>query len=76
MKRVHGGCPTVGDIATLNSRVLNGNHPDALTTQDLPSDMSYAVYRNAEKSAINNGIFAEHIKKPTQQTPVFHHPFT
>ena len=24
MHRVHGGCPTVGDIATLNSRVLNG----------------------------------------------------
>jgi hypothetical protein len=25
--------------------------------------MSYAVYQNADKSAINNGIFAEHIKE-------------
>ena len=76
MHRVHGGCPTVGDIATLNSRVLNGNHPDAPTTQDLPPDMSYAVYRNADKSAINNGIFAEHIKKThstsTNVPPPFH----
>jgi ATP:corrinoid adenosyltransferase len=65
MKQVNGGCPTVGNIATLNSRVLNGNHHDAPTTQDLPSDMSFAVYQNADKSAINNSIFAEHIKKPT-----------
>jgi hypothetical protein len=44
MHRIHEGCPTIADIALLNSRVLNGNHPDAPTTQDLPVDMSYAVY--------------------------------
>jgi hypothetical protein len=63
MHRIHEGCPTIADIVLLNSRVLNRDHQDAPTTQDLPVDMSYAVYRNADKSAINNGIFAEHIRK-------------
>jgi len=41
--------------------VLNGNHPDSPTTDNLPDDLAYAVYTNKNKAAINNGIFAEHI---------------
>jgi hypothetical protein len=74
MKQVHGGCPTVGNIATLNLRVLNGNHPDAPTTQDLPSDMSYDVYQNADKLAVNNGIFAERMKNPLNNPHYFTTP--
>jgi hypothetical protein len=29
---------------------------------DLPNNSAYAVYRNLDRAAINNGIFAEHIK--------------
>jgi hypothetical protein len=69
MTRLHGGYPTADDIALLNSRVLDGDHPDAPKTCDLPADMSYAVYRNVDKSAINNGIFAEHIRKTHSTNP-------
>jgi ATP:corrinoid adenosyltransferase len=69
MNRIHNGCPTTADIALLNSRVLNGTHPASPKEQDLPDDVSYAVYRNADKSAINNGVFAEHLKKTHSTNP-------
>ena len=62
MQRLHDGCPTTEDIALLNSRVINGDHPDAPTDADLPNNLAYAVYRNVDRVAINNGIFAEHVK--------------
>jgi hypothetical protein len=69
MNRVHKGCPTTADIALLNSRVLNGTHPNSPKESDMPDDVAYAVYRNADKSAINNGVFAEHIKKTHSMDP-------
>ena len=51
------------DINLLNSGVINGNHPNAPTEADLPSNLAYAVYRNIDQVAINNGIFVEHIKR-------------
>jgi len=69
MKRIREGCPTENDINILNSRVLNGDHPDSPTTDDLPDDLAYAVYTNKNKAAINNGIFAEHIRKTHSTDP-------
>jgi hypothetical protein len=43
--------------------VVNGNHPNTPTDVDLPNNLAYAVYRNIDRVAINNGIFAEHIKR-------------
>jgi len=37
--------------------------------EDLPTNLAYAVYRNVDKSAINNGIFAEHLKKTHSTNP-------
>jgi hypothetical protein len=70
MKRLHDGCSTDDDIDLINSRVLNGDHPDAPTMEDIPENIAYAVYRNADKSAINNGVFAEHIKKTHSTNPL------
>jgi hypothetical protein len=33
--------------------------------KDLPENMAYTMYQNVDKLAINNGVFAEHIKKNT-----------
>ena len=63
MMRLHGGCPTDADIELLNMRVVGSDHLDAPTHSDLPGDLTYAVYQNRNRSAINNAIFAEHIKK-------------
>jgi hypothetical protein len=76
MNRIHKGCPTPANIALLNSRVLNGTHPVSPQTKDLPNDVSYTVYQNADKSAINNGVFAEHIKKHIRPIPVHQFHFT
>ena len=62
MNRIRNGVPTEADIALLNTRVINGDHESAPRIQDLPATLSYAVYRNVDKCAINNGIFAEHIR--------------
>ena len=62
LKRIREGNPTEEDIATLNTRVINGDHPHAPTMADLPDDLSYAVHENADRCAINNSIFAEHLK--------------
>jgi hypothetical protein len=53
----------------VNSRVLNGDHPDAPKTEDLPANLAYAVYQNVDKSAINNGVFAKHLKKTHSTNP-------
>jgi hypothetical protein len=75
MKRIHDGCATDDDIDLLNSRVLDGDHPDAPTMKDLPENMAYAAYQNVDKSAINNGVFAEHIKKTHSTNPLEPLPF-
>jgi hypothetical protein len=76
MNRIREGCPTDEDINLLNTRVVNGDAPNAPTSDNLPTDMAYAVFRNVDKSAINNGIFAEHLRK-THSTdphdPIPHH---
>jgi hypothetical protein len=63
LSRIHDGCPTKDDISMLNSRVFNGDHPDAPKTEDLPANLAYAAYQSVDKSAIKNGIFAKHLKK-------------
>ena len=62
MKQIHEGCPTPEDIAYLNTRIINGDHPNAPQMADVPNNIAYAIYRNLDRVAINNGIFAEHIK--------------
>jgi hypothetical protein len=62
LKRIRQGCPTAEDIATINTRIINGDYPNAPTMADLPNNLAYAVYRNLDRSAIINGVFAEHIK--------------
>jgi hypothetical protein len=47
----------------LNTRVIDGDHANTPTMADLPNQLSYAVYKNLDRVAINNGIFAEHIKR-------------
>jgi hypothetical protein len=69
MYRFRQGMPTEDDITLLNTRVINGNDPVSPTIQDLPATLSYAVYRNMDKCAINNGVFAEHIKKTHSTDP-------
>jgi hypothetical protein len=44
-------------------RVVNGICPHAPADADLPNNLAYAVYRNIDRVAINNGIFAEYIKR-------------
>ena len=63
LKRIREGCPTPEDIAYLNTRIINGDHPHSPTMADVPDNVAYAVYRNLDRVAINNGIFAEHIKR-------------
>jgi hypothetical protein len=75
MKRIHDGCPTDSDIDLINSRVLNGNHPDDPKMEDIPKDVAYAVYRNVDKSAINNGVFAEHLRNTHSTNPLHPLPF-
>ena len=69
MKRIRDGQPTDADIACLNTRVVGGDHPNSPTKSDLPTDLTYAVYRNQNRLAINNGIFAEHIKTTHSTDP-------
>jgi hypothetical protein len=69
MMRLHDGCPTDADIERLNMRVVGANHPNAPRYSDLPGDLTYAVYQNRNRSAINNAIFAEHIKKTHSTDP-------
>ena len=63
LKRIREGRPTAEDIAKLNTRIVNGDYPNAPTMADLPHNLAYAVYRNVDRAAINNGIFAEHIRQ-------------
>jgi hypothetical protein len=53
----------------INTHVVGGEHPDAPMTEDIPEGIAYAVYRNVDKSAINNGVFAEHIKNTHSKNP-------
>ena len=69
MKRMRNGNLTEDDIACLNTRVVGGNHPNAPKLTDLPTNLKYAVYRNKNRSAINNGVFAEHISKTHSKNP-------
>jgi hypothetical protein len=48
MKRIREGCPTLADIAYLNTRIVDGDHPTALRLNDLPHNMAYAVYQNTD----------------------------
>jgi hypothetical protein len=50
---------------------LIGDHPDAPKTEDLLANLAYYVvyYQNMDKSAINNGIFAKHLKKTHSTSP-------
>jgi hypothetical protein len=75
MKRIRNGQGTNADIAVLNTRVIGADHPNAPTMADLPDDITYAVYRNQNRSAINNGIFAEHIRKTHSTDPNKPPPF-
>jgi hypothetical protein len=75
MKRIHDGCATDDDIDLLNSRVLDGDHPDSPTMKDLPENMAYAAYQKVKKLAINSGVFAEHIKKTHLINPLEPLPF-
>jgi hypothetical protein len=43
--------------------------------KDLPENMAYATYQNVNKLAINNGVFAEHIKKTHSTNPLEPLPF-
>ncbi len=61
MQRLRDGHPTARDIDYINQRVLNGFDPACPTDADLPSDLSYAVYANKNRCAINNGIFCDHV---------------
>ena len=63
MKCIHDRCPLAEDIALLNSWVVNGEHLNAPTDTDLPDNLAYALYQNLDWVAINNGIFAEHVKR-------------
>jgi hypothetical protein len=69
MKRLRDGEVTREDIARLNTRVVGDQHPDSPTIADLPNNLTYAVYQNKNRAAINNGIFAEHIRKTHSTDP-------
>jgi hypothetical protein len=75
MKRIRDGEGTENDIARLNTRVIGGEHPDSPTIADLPNNLTYAVFRNQNRSAINNGIFAEHLRKTHSTDPNKPPPF-
>jgi hypothetical protein len=63
VKQIREGCPTPEDIAYLSTRIINGDHPHAQTMADVPNNVAYTVYHNLDQTAINNGIFAKHIKE-------------
>jgi hypothetical protein len=44
MKCIREGCPTLEDIAYLNMRIIDGDHPNAPNMLDLPNNMAYTVY--------------------------------
>ena len=48
MKQIHDGCPTAEDIAYLNTRIINGDHPNAPMMEDVPYNVAYAVYKNTD----------------------------
>jgi hypothetical protein len=65
LKRIREGCPpTAEDIARLNKCIINGDYPNAPTMMEdlVPNNLASTLYRNLDRSAINNGTFAEHIK--------------
>jgi hypothetical protein len=62
LQRIREGCPTAEDIAKINTLIVNGDYPNAPSMADLPNNLAYAVDRDLDRAAINNGIFMEHIK--------------
>ena len=38
LKRIHEGSPTPEDIAYLNTRIINGDHPHSPTMADVPDN--------------------------------------
>lgn len=69
MGRMQQGIPTLDDIRLINTRVLDGDSKNSPKWTDLPEGLSYAVYRNKNRSAINSGIFAEHLKRTHSTNP-------
>jgi len=67
MKRFREGCPTQADFEHINSRVVGGDHPNAPTLADIPPDVSYAVFENRDRTAINNGVFMQHVRATHSQ---------
>lgn len=61
MRRFRQGRPTRDDIAYINTRVINDNDMLAPKISDLPNDIAYATATNADRCAINTGMFMEHI---------------
>jgi hypothetical protein len=69
MQRMRNGHVTKADIDCLNTRVVNADHPNAPKTVDLPTNLKYAVFKNVNRCAINNGVFYEHLTKTHSKDP-------
>ena len=61
MKRFREGRPTAADFQAINSRLVDKFGGD-VSSEELPSDIAYATYRNRERAAINASLFSKHVK--------------
>ena len=68
MTRFQQGNPTERDFEIINSRVVSQYHEHLPSTEDVPTDVAYAVFQNSDRSAINNAVFWNHVKKTHSQT--------
>ena len=53
--------PPNEDVALLNERVVGSR--GGPSEEDIPDDVIYAVKTNFDRNAINDAVFAEHLKK-------------
>jgi len=53
--------PSVNDVDLINERQIGSENGP--TEDDLPPDITYAVKNNLDRAAINDGIFASHLKQ-------------
>ena len=59
--------PSPSEVQHINTRVLGSE--GGPTADDIPSDVTYATKTNVDRMAINDGIFAEHLKATHSQNP-------
>jgi hypothetical protein len=59
--------PTENDIQAINSRIINS--AKGPSENDIPNDVTYATKTNVDRMAINDGIFASHIRATHSTNP-------